>query len=58
MICYRDRTYCETPMCGDPECSRIVTDEVRSDAARLGLHIAYAMPCMNPKTQPKETGHD
>lgn len=33
MICYKDRTYCSRE-CGNNECSRNITDEVRDDAAK------------------------
>ena len=56
MICYRDRTFCETPSCGEPDCSRILTDADRERAKQLGLPIAYAVPCVAPKS--KARPHD
>lgn len=51
MLCFRDRTFCETPSCGNPKCSRILSDADRDLAQRLGLPIAYAMPCLAPKSE-------
>lgn len=51
MLCYRDRTYCQENLCGDPDCSRILTEEDRQRAIKLDLPIAYAMPCLNPKKE-------
>lgn len=48
MLCYRDRTFCQTPSCGNPDCDRILTPEHEERAKRLGLPVAYAVPCLSP----------
>lgn len=48
MICYRDRTFCQENLCGDPDCSRILTEEDRQRAKALDLPISYAVPCLRP----------
>lgn len=40
MICYRDRTFCSSTTCANVRCDRLVTEEVREAAKRMGLDIA------------------
>lgn len=32
MICYRDMTFCALNLCGDPNCPRLLTQEVKAAA--------------------------
>lgn len=44
MIHYKDMTFCASPGCKD-KCGRILTDDDRARAERMGLPICFAWYC-------------
>jgi hypothetical protein len=42
MLCYRDRCYCSREDCTNKLCDRRITENVKRDAARVGLPIDVA----------------
>lgn len=60
MICFRDMRFCDPPWCGEPDCDRRLTDDVKAAARRWwgkdGAPIDVG-PCMAPRpTSRKERG--
>lgn len=47
MLCFNDRTYCNSPDCQN-ECGRKMTEKVLEQARKAGLPIAYAYFCGEP----------
>ena len=45
MLCYRDRCYCIREDCTNKLCDRRITENVKRDAARMGLPIDVADLC-------------
>lgn len=39
MLCYRDRSYCDSKDCINSFCTRRLTEEIEVDAERVGLPI-------------------
>ncbi len=44
MLCFRDTTYCASPNCQN-NCGRMLTEELKAEAIRVGLPIAMARFC-------------
>lgn len=48
MMCFRDRTYCNSKNCNN-ECGRQLTQEVWDSAEKSGLPVAYSYFCGEPE---------
>lgn len=44
MLCFRDKTFCASPNCQN-QCGRMLTEELKAEAIKVGLPIAYARFC-------------
>lgn len=50
MICWRDTTYCASPDCIN-ECGRKMSEEVKKEADKSTLPVAYAYFCGVPEVK-------
>lgn len=48
MMCYRDKTFCNSPNCTN-ECGRQLTQEIKDGASKAGMLISCSYFCGSPE---------